>query len=164
MSKRLTTKQAGEAPPKVTKRLRGKQPASEAAGTAPPEEAAPEAAITPSKYDELLRKIYYDVEEGFGSIDKVYKEAKKKDPTITKKIVKEFLDRQALRQKKKDPKWNSWVANGALETIQVDIAHMPKRIFGQSEFKYALFEYDVFRKSLLFTPLSIPTLFLLLLH
>ena len=84
------------------------------------------------------------MEEGFGSIDKVYREAKKKEPTITKKIVKEFLDRQALRQKKKDPKWNSWVANGALETIQVDIAHMPKRIFGQSEFKYALFAYDVF--------------------
>ena len=100
MSKRLTTKQAP--PPtenvaKATKRLRGKQPASEGAGAASPEEAAPEAAITPSKYDELLRKIYYDVEEGFGSIDKVYKEAKKKDPTITKKIVKEFLDRQALR-------------------------------------------------------------------
>ena len=80
MSKRLTTKQAGEAPPKVTKRLRGKQPASEGAGAASPEEAAPEAAIAPSKYDELLRKIYYDVEEGVGSIDKVYKEAKKKDP------------------------------------------------------------------------------------
>ena len=145
MSKRLTTKQAP--PPtenvaKATKRLRGKQPASEGAAPASPREE--EAAIAPSKYDELLRKIYYDVEEGFGSIDKVYKEAKKKDPTITQKIVKEFLDRQALRQKRKDPKWNSWVANGALETIQVDIAHMPKRIFGESEFKYALFAYDVF--------------------
>ena len=142
MSKRLTTKQAPptDNAPKVTKRLRGKQAASEGAA-APPEEAAAEEAIAPSKYDELLRKIYYDVEEGFGSIDKVYREAKKKEPTITKKIVKEFLDRQALRQKKKDPKWNSWVANGALETIQVDIAHMPKRIFGQSEFKYALFAY-----------------------
>ena len=110
----------------MTKRLRGKQAASEAAAAPPKAAAAEEAAIAPSKYDELLRKIYYDVEEGFGSIDKVYREAKKKEPTITKKIVKEFLDRQALRQKKKDPKWNSWVANGALETIQVDIAHMPE--------------------------------------
>ena len=146
MSRRLTTKQAppGEGPPKVTRRLQGKQAASRAAIDGSLEEAAPVAAIAPSKHDAMLRKIYYDVEEGFGSIDKVYKEAKKKDPTITKKIVKEFLDRQALRQKKKDPKWNSWVANGALETIQVDIAHMPKRIFGESEFKYALFAYDVF--------------------
>ena len=145
MSRRLATKQAppNQDVPKVTKRLRGKQPASEAGAPASPEGAA-EEAIAPSKHDAMLRKIYYDVEEGFGSIDKVYKEAKKKDPTITKKIVKEFLDRQALRQKKKDPKWNSWVANGALETIQVDIAHMPKRIFGESEFKYALFAYDVF--------------------
>ena len=147
MSKRLTTKQAppNKDEPKVTKRLRGKQAASEAAAPTSPREE--EAAIAPSKYDELLRKIYYDVEEGFGSIEKVYREAKKKEPTITKKIVKEFLDRQALRQKKKDPKWNSWVANGALETIQVDIAHMPKRIFGQSEFKYALFAYEVFSKA-----------------
>jgi len=86
MSKRLTTKQAGEAPPTVTKRLRGKQAASEAATPASAEAAAPEAAIAPSKHDAMLRKIYYDVEEGFGSIDKVYKEAKKKDPTITKNL------------------------------------------------------------------------------
>ena len=78
MSKRLTTKQAppNKDEPKVTKRLRGKQSASEAAAASP--EAAEEADIAPSKYDELLRKIYYDVEEGFGSIDKVYKEAKKR--------------------------------------------------------------------------------------
>ena len=108
MSRRLTTKQAPPDPkntPKVTRRLQGKQAASPRATIdGPPEEEAPVAAIAPSKHDAMLRKIYYDVEEGFGSIDKVYKEAKKKDPTITKKIVKEFLDRQALRQKKKDPK------------------------------------------------------------
>ena len=81
MSKRLTTKQAppNKDEPKVTKRLRGKQAASEAAA-APPEAAAAEEAIAPSKHDTMLRKIYYDVEEGFGSIDKVYKEAKKKRP------------------------------------------------------------------------------------
>ena len=91
MSRRLTTKQAppGEGPPKVTRRLQGKQPASRAAIDGSLEEAAPvAAAMAPSKHDAMLRKIYYDVEEGFGSIDKVYKEAKKKDPTITKKNCK----------------------------------------------------------------------------
>ena len=73
--------------------------------------------------------------------------AKKKDPTVTLKIVKEFLDKQAVRQTKKEPKWSSWVASRALETVQMDIAHMPKRIFGDSEFKYAMFAYDVFEKS-----------------
>ena len=78
MSKRLRGKQT------VAKRLRGKQPAS-----APPEEAAPEAIPAAkgaaSKYDDVLRKIYYDVEEGFGSIDAVYKTAKKPDNSIARK-------------------------------------------------------------------------------
>ena len=81
MSRRLTTKQAPPDPkntPKVTRRLQGKQAASRAAIDGSPEEAAPDA-IAPSKHDAMLRKIYYDVEEGFGSIDKVYKEAKKQN-------------------------------------------------------------------------------------
>ena len=103
MSRRLTTKQPlpNQDVPKVTKRLRGKQPASEAAGAASPEEAAPEAAIAPSKYDELLRKIYYDVEEGFGSIDKVYKEAKKKSQQSLRKSSKSsWIDKPCGRKGK----------------------------------------------------------------
>jgi len=104
MSRRLTTKQAppGEGPPKVTRRLQGKQAASRAAIEAPPEEAAPDA-IAPSKHDAMLRKIYYDVEEGFGSIDKVYKEAKKKDPTITKKSLKKFCIDKPCGKRRKIP-------------------------------------------------------------
>ena len=87
MSKRLTTKQAppNKDEPKVTKRLRGKQAASEAAAD-PPEAAGEEAAIAPSKYDAMLRKIYYDVEEGFGSLDDVYKAARKKNQKSQRKL------------------------------------------------------------------------------
>ena len=46
------------------------------------------------------------------------------------------------------------MANGALETVQIDLAEMPKRIFGDSEFKYALFAYDVFSKKLVVIPLQ----------
>ena len=78
MSKRLRGKQT------VAKRLHGKQPAS-----APPEpeepEAIPAAKGAASKHDEMLKKIYDDVEEGFGSIDAVYKAAKKQDNSITRK-------------------------------------------------------------------------------
>ena len=143
MSKRLVGKQ----PPK--RRLRTKQSegtSSAAAESARPEEPTITAAA--SKYDDTLRKIYYDAREGFGSIEKTWKAAKKQHPEITKAIVKEFLNRQAVRQTKKEPKWNSWIPREALQTIQMDIAHMPKRIFGESEFKYALFAYDDFPKSL----------------
>ena len=143
MVKRLIGKQ----PPNIRKRLRTKQSAKalEAAATARPE-ATPSAAAA-SKYDGILRKIYYDVKDGFGSIVDTWKAAKKQNPNITKAIVKDFLDRQAVRQTKKEPKWNSWVPREALQTIQVDIAHMPRRLFGLSEYQYALFAYDVFSKS-----------------
>ena len=104
MSKRLTTKQPPpqtENAPKVTRRLQGKQAASRATIDGSLEEAAPVAAIAPSKHDAMLRKIYYDVEEGFGSIDKVYKEAKKKDPTITRKSLKNFwIDKPCGKRRK----------------------------------------------------------------
>ena len=101
MSRMLTTKQAppGEGPPKVTRRLQGKQAASRAAIEAPPEEAAP-VAIAPSKHDAMLRKIYYDVEEGFGSIDKVYKEAKKTQRSQRKSLKNFWTDKPCGRRRK----------------------------------------------------------------
>ncbi len=36
----------------------------------------------------------------------------------------------------------------------MDIAHMPKSIFGASEFKYVLFAYNVFSKKLAVYPLK----------
>ena len=158
MSKRLTRKQAPteKSPtPTTRKRLSTKQSvqASAPANAARPEaEAIPPAAA--SKYDDIIRKIFYDVRDGFGSIEETWKAAKKQNPQITKAIVRDFIKRQAIRQKKKEPKWNSWVAREALQTIQIDLAEMPKRIFGESEFKYALFAYDVFSKKLAVVPLK----------
>ncbi len=95
----------------MTKRLIGKQSegkrlhtmqyvkASAATSKARPEAAAITAAA--SKYDDILRKIYYNVKEGFGSIEDTWKAAKLRGPTHTKAIVKEFLDRQAVRQTQK---------------------------------------------------------------
>ena len=76
MTKRLIGKQPKETP--IRKRLRTKQSVT-TSGTAA-ESARPEVeAITAaaSKYDDILRKIYYDVKEGFGSIEDTWKAAKK---------------------------------------------------------------------------------------
>ena len=68
MVKRLIGKQ----PPKETsirKRLRTKQSVKAlAAASQARTEATPIAAVA-SKYDDILRQIYYDVKEGFGSIE-----------------------------------------------------------------------------------------------
>ena len=54
----------------------------------------------------------------------------------------------------KEGTWNSFVPREALQTIQMDIAHMPEKVFGKSEFKYALFAIDVFSKKLSVIPLK----------
>ena len=77
------------------------------------------AMAASKKYDKLLTEIYYDKVDGFGSIQDTYAAAKKRDPSITMKIVKDFLDRQSIRQKKKDAGFDSFVANEALLTIQI---------------------------------------------
>ena len=106
MSKRLTGKQAPaeKSPiPATQKRLSTKQSvqASVPANAARPEaEAIPPAAA--SKYDDIVRKIFYDVRDGFGSIEETWKAAKKQNPQITKAIVRDFIKRQAIRQKKKN--------------------------------------------------------------
>ena len=106
MSKRLTRKQApAEKSPTPTtrKRLSTKQSvqASVPANAARPEaEAIPPAAA--SKYDDIIRKILYDVRDGFGSIEETWKAAKKQNPQITKAIVRDFIKRQAIGQKKKN--------------------------------------------------------------
>ena len=95
MSKRLV----GNQPPRKRLRTKQQEGTSKPAASARPEESAITAAA--SKYDDILRKIFYDARDGFGSIEKTWKAAKKQNPEITKAIVKDFLDRQKIRQKKK---------------------------------------------------------------
>ncbi len=77
----MATRLIGKQPPKeVRTRLRAQHTVTASGAAA--ESARPEAeAITAaaSKYDDMLRKIYYDVREGFGSI-KDTKAAKDKTP------------------------------------------------------------------------------------
>ena len=50
-----------------------------------------------SSSDGVLRKVYYDLKTGFGSIDRTHKAAREIDPNIKKADVKAFLDKQEVR-------------------------------------------------------------------
>ena len=50
-----------------------------------------------SKYDGLLKKIYYDP-AGFGTIQETYKDVKKKDATITINDVRDWFERNVERK------------------------------------------------------------------
>ena len=69
-----------------------------------------------------LRKVYYDTATGYGSIDKTLQSAKRIDPHITRAEVKQWLDKQAVRQVKKSTRYNSFIPSGPRAQIQMDIA------------------------------------------
>ncbi len=64
--------------------------------------------------ENILRKIYYN-EDGFGSINETYKEAKKQLNTITIEDTKTWLEKQKGRQTKAYKGFNSYVADEPLE-------------------------------------------------
>ena len=76
---------------------------------------------------EVLRKIYDNVNTGYGSIEATLRQARATDPTINRDDVKRFLDRQEVRQRKKPARCNSFIPNGRLDQIQIDLADFGAR-------------------------------------
>ena len=67
------------------KRLRTKQSVKASVAPAAGSSEAPSITAAASKYDDILRKIYYDVKEGFGSIADTWKAAKKRIQKLPKR-------------------------------------------------------------------------------
>ena len=93
----------------------------------------------------LLRQIWYS-EDGFGSQQKTYNDAKKIIPNITMNEVKTWLNKQKMVQTKGFKSWNSYVADGALEECAMDVADFTKSAKLNDGFQYALVCVDVFSK------------------
>ena len=77
--------------------------------------------------ERILREVWYDPEDGFGSALATFKEAVKRDPSITKADVKAFLDKQESRQRRRG-KGNSYVADYPCEQLQLDVADFGSEI------------------------------------
>ena len=104
--------------------------------------------------DKVIRNIYYDSEQGFGSVADTYKQAKKVLNTITQDDVKQFLGRQKIRQYKKSRGFNSYVADGPLQEIQIDLAIFTDSADDNDGYKYCMVGVDVFTKHLWGVPLK----------
>ena len=78
----------------------------------------------------ILKKIYYDVLSpgSYGSVEKLYKEAKKFIPSIKRNEIKEFLDGEIVytlhKQVRKRFKRNPVVAEHINENFQADLVDM----------------------------------------
>jgi hypothetical protein len=94
----------------------------------------------------VLRQVYYDSENGFGSINETFKQAKKILNTITYNDTKEFLEKQKSRQTKPYRGFNSYVAPNALHEIQVDISDFTASASANDGYRYAFVAVDIFTK------------------
>ena len=100
---------------------------------------------TNTEHDKIIRGVYYDPENGFGSINETYQEANMLN-TITLSNVKDFLERQKSRQFKAYRGFNSHIADNPLEELQLDIADFVEASAVNDGFRFCLVAIDIFTK------------------
>ena len=94
--------------------------------------------------EDVLQRVFYDLKHGFGSQSDTLKKARRIDPTITAADVKDFVGKQAIRQRKRAPRYNSFVAFEPRQEFQMDLMD-----FGaQTAPRYGLVSVDIFSKKL----------------
>ena len=99
--------------------------------------------------ERIIAETFYDERHGFGSIGHTLKRAREKDATITRADVKEFLDKQEVKQQRKPTQVNSFVADLPRQEFQVDLAD-----FGlHARPRYCFVAIDIFSKKLFAMPL-----------
>ena len=104
--------------------------------------------------DQIISNVYYDVSEGFGSVQETLKKAKEKYPSINMVDVKQFMAKQPNKQIRKYRGSNSYTAPFARFEYQIDIMDMipltkepeVKIPTKKSEPRYALVVIDIFSK------------------
>ena len=104
--------------------------------------------------EQIISNVYYDVEDGFGSIQATLKKAKQQDPTITKEDVDKFMRQQPNKQVKNYKGTNSYTAPFARFEYQIDIMDMisltkepeAKIPVKDNQPRYGLVVIDIFSK------------------
>lgn len=91
-----------------------------------------------------LKKAFFDPQSGLTSVQKF----QKANPDIPKKIVKDFVEDQAVNQitKRKKKKFFKIFSNQANQNVQIDLADFSNNKL--NDFKYALFCLDTFSRFL----------------
>ena len=103
--------------------------------------------------DDIINKIYFD-RAGFGSIQTTYKDAKKKEPSITLNDVKEWFKKNT-EVKRKQRGMNSFIAPHNNHTFQTDLFFMGKYDFeAKQEFRAGLVLIDVLSKFAVVVPIK----------
>ena len=102
--------------------------------------------MTDKEKEKIIRQIYYDKDNGFGSIAETYKDAKQILNTITLNDVKVFMEKQQIQQLKAYRGFNSYVANKPLEEIQIDLGVFTASSALNNGYRYLFVAVDIFTK------------------
>ena len=81
--------------------------------------------------ERVISEVYYNVRTGFGSIAETLKQAKRKDPRITRNVTN-FSNQQDINQKRNRNRYNSFVPLFPREQYQIDLADFG----GGDDFRY----------------------------
>jgi hypothetical protein len=94
--------------------------------------------------EEIIKKAYYDTETGFVGINKLYEKLKGK---VTKKDIKNFLDKQEVYQlnKKNNRRLNSFIPTHPKQEFQMDLIFIENPHHNNNS-RYGLAVIDVFTK------------------
>ena len=106
-----------------------------------------------SEKQKIINDIYFD-RAGFGSKATTLADAKKKDPTIKKEDVEQFF-RKNVEIKRKDTKWNSFVAPHNKYSYQIDLFFMGYYDFDEEQkYRGGLVCIDVLSKYAVVVPIK----------
>ena len=72
----------------------------------------------------LIKRIYEDPRNGFGSIADTLKQARQQDPAITRGDVVQFMETVKTREDRPQRGYNSFVPTEPMHQLQVDLADM----------------------------------------
>ena len=98
-----------------------------------------------------MERIYYDVEDGFGSVRDLYEKARKVDVGITLDMVSTWMRAQPNKQKTNYKNYNSYAAPFPKNEFQIDLMDVTSllRDVGseiKGQLRYGLVCIDIFRK------------------
>jgi hypothetical protein len=96
--------------------------------------------------DDLISNVYYDAEDGYGSIKNTFEQVKKVDPSIQYEDVKKWMSKQPNKQRKGYKGSNSYVAPFARFEYQIDIMDMINLKITAEQPRYAMVVIDIFSK------------------
>ena len=101
--------------------------------------------------EKVLSDLYYDVENGFGSVKSLYGQAQEKGLAIPLSEGKEWVKKQSINQRKGYKNFNSYSAPYARAVYSVDIMDMRSLMkdtntYDESYKQYALACMDSFSK------------------